>query len=124
MVRSQPAPQSGMRSGDAPDRGDIIEINFEPQIGKEIEKRRPALVLSPKLYNQRSGLLLVCPITSQIKNGPFECPTRNSTVMGVVIADQLKSLDWRARRATYLADGGDDLLDEVIAKISPILGIE
>lgn len=85
-----------------PNRGDIIWLDFEPQTGKEIMKRRPALVLSPLLYNQASGLCLVCPISSQIKGYSLEVPVAIGRKKGVIKAEQIKSLDWRVRRAKLI----------------------
>ena len=85
-----------------PDRGDIVWISFDPHSGREQAGRRPALVLSPKIYNERSSLMLVCPITSAVKGYPFEVPLPSGmSTRGVVLADQIKSLDWLAREASY-----------------------
>ena len=90
-----------------PERGDAVFITLDPQAGHEQAGRRPALVLSPAAYNGRVGLALLCPITSQVKGYPFEVPIpAGSPVRGVVGADQVKSLDWRARLA--LAEKGDE----------------
>jgi mRNA interferase MazF len=83
-----------------PDRGDVVWLDFTPQAGHEQAGRRPGVVLSPAAYNRKVGLALVCPITTQAKGYPFEVaipPER--AVAGVVLADQVKSIDWRARRA-------------------------
>jgi mRNA interferase MazF len=86
--------------GPVPDRGDAIWITLDPQAGHEQAGRRPALVLSPASYNEKVGLALLCPITSQVKGYPFEVPIpAGLTVSGVILADQVKSLDWRVRRA-------------------------
>ena len=85
-----------------PDSGDLVWLNFNPQTGHEQKGRRPALVISPKIYNEKSGLVLACPITSQIKNYPFEVALTGHPVKGVVLADQIKSLDWRERRAKLI----------------------
>lgn len=83
-----------------PDRGDVVWLDFTPQAGHEQAGRRPALVMSPAAYNGAVGLALVCPITSQVKGYPFEVTLpKGSKAAGVVLADQLKSLDWRARNA-------------------------
>ena len=84
----------------APARGDVVWMHFDPQAGREQAGRQPALVLSPEAYNRRVGLALCCPITSQVKGYPFEVSLpAGLDVAGVVLADQLKSLDWRRRRA-------------------------
>ncbi len=83
-----------------PRRGDLVWLDFTPQSGHEQAGRRPALVLSPEQYNAKVGLALVCPITSQVKGYPFEVAIpHHAKVSGVVLADQVKSLDWKARRA-------------------------
>ncbi len=105
-----------------PDRGHLIWLTFDPQLGREQAGRRPALVLSPASYNARAGLALVCPITSQVKGYPFEVALPPGLpIAGVVLADHLKSLDWRARRADCVAVVPDAVLDEVLARISPLL---
>lgn len=83
-----------------PDRGDVVWLDFTPQRGHEQAGRRPALVMSPAAYNGLVGLALVCPITTQAKGYPFEVAIpKGGKAKGVVLADQLKSLDWRARNA-------------------------
>ena len=87
-------------SARVPDRGDLVWLDFGPQAGHEQSGRRPALVLSPAAYNAKVGLALCCPITSQVKGYPFEVPVpEGAAIAGVVLADQVRSLDWRARRA-------------------------
>ena len=81
-----------------PDEGDIVWLDFDPQSGHEQAGHRPAVVLSPALYNGKTGLMLCCPITTQIKGFPFEVAIAG-TPANVVLADQVKSLDWRARNA-------------------------
>lgn len=102
-----------------PARGDVIWINFNPQAGHEQAGRRPAVVLSPEAYNGRVGLALLCPITTQVKGYPFEVPLPSGLgVRGVVLADQVKSLDWRVRRAELLCQ----LPEETTAQVLAILG--
>lgn len=105
-----------------PDRGDVVWLQFEPQAGHEQSGRRPALVVSPKAYNGKVGLALLCPITSKVKGYPFEVllPARLE-ISGAVLADQLKSLDWEARRAQYVCSVPPEVVAEVIAKIKAIL---
>lgn len=81
-----------------PDRGDIIWIDFDPQAGHEQAGHRPALVLSPAIYNAKVGLLIACPMTTKLKGYPFEVPIAGA-VPSAALADQVKSLDWRARGA-------------------------
>jgi mRNA interferase MazF len=105
-----------------PERGDIVWINFTPQSGREQAGHRPALVISPKVYNQKVGLALCCPITSQVKGYPFEVllPKINK-ISGAVLSDHIKSLDWRARNAEFNSHVSKDILDEVISKITPLI---
>jgi mRNA interferase MazF len=105
-----------------PGRGDIVWLQFDPQAGHEQAGKRPALVLSPSAYNGRVGLALLCPITSQRKGYPFEValPT-GLRVQGVVLADQVKSLDWRVRRAERVDGVPHGVLDEAVAKIRVLL---
>jgi len=86
-----------------PERGDVVWISFDPQAGCEQAGHRPALVLSPASYNNRVGLMLLCPITNKVKEYPFEVniPT-GLKVTGVILADQIKSLDWLVRNATFI----------------------
>ncbi len=90
-----------MVSSYIPDRGDIVWLNFSPIKGHEQAGARPALVLSPKTYNSKSDLMLACPITSKVKGYPFEVPIIAGKVNGVVLADQIKSLDWQARKPSF-----------------------
>ena len=109
--------------GYVPDRGDVIWLSFEPQAGREQAGRRPALVLNPASYNAKVGLALVCPITSKSKGYPFEVPVPpEMPIQGVVLADQLRSLDWQARKAERICRLPDPVLDDVTAKIHALLG--
>lgn len=106
-----------------PDRGDIVWITLNPQAGHEQAGRRPALVLSPATYNERAGLAIVCPITSQIKRYPFEVRIPEGlAVSGVALADQVKSLDWQERGASFLCSLPATTLQEVLQKLSRLLG--
>ena len=107
----------------APDSGDIVWLAFTPQAGHEQAGRRPALVLSPRIYNGKTGLALFCPITSRVKGYPFEVVLpAGSPVTGVVLADQVKSLDWRARRADFVCRAPPAVIGEVVDKIETLLG--
>lgn len=112
-----------MKGTFVPDAGDFVWLTFDPQAGREQAGRRPALVLSPKIYNARSGLALACPITNHAKGYPFEVavPTGQGTT-GVILADHLKSIDWKARYAEPLGRCTDDVMGEVRAKLAPLLG--
>ncbi len=107
----------------APDAGDLIWLTFDPHAGREEAGRRPALVLSPEQYNRRSGLVLVCPITSHVKGYPFEVQVpAGLPVKGVVLADHLKSADWRARRAEPTGRLPNQVLQDVLDRLAPLLG--
>lgn len=105
-----------------PRRGDVIRIDFNPQKGHEQAGRRPALVLSPTEYNRTVGLAVVCPLTNQRKGYPWEVEVPdNPFVSGAVLADQMKSLDWRQRRAEFVCTPERGLLDEVVEKAIALL---
>jgi mRNA interferase MazF len=105
-----------------PDRGDVVWLQFNPQVGHEQAGHRPALVLSPMLYNNRTGLMLCCPITSQIKGYPFETRiVAKPDIDGVVLSDQLKSLDWRARKAKRKGQAPERVVSETLGKIHTLL---
>lgn len=105
-----------------PQRGDVVWLNFMPQAGHEQTGRRPALVLSPGAYNGKTGLMLCCPITSQVKGYPFEVALGNTTgVKGVVLADQVRNLDWRARQAEKKAKAGKEIVDQALGRIRSLL---
>jgi mRNA interferase MazF len=105
-----------------PQRGDLVWLEFQPQAGHEQSGRRPALVLSPRNYNRLTGLFLVCPITSKAKGYPFEVTLPDgAAVSGVVLADQLKSLDWKARRAALAGKVSVETLEDAVALIRPLL---
>jgi mRNA interferase MazF len=105
-----------------PQRGDIVWLSFSPQAGHEQAGRRPGLVLSPMRYNGKVGLLLACPITSKAKGYPFEVEVPfGAGVAGVILSDQLRSLDWRERRAEYAGKVDSGTLDDVRSKLDAIL---
>jgi mRNA interferase MazF len=104
-----------------PDRGDVVWIQLNPQAGHEQSGRRPALVLSPAAYNARVGLAILCPITSQVKGYPFEVEVRGRQVQGVVLSDQVRSLDWRVRNAELLERLSEPVITEVLQKLATLL---
>ena len=105
-----------------PQRGEAVWISLNPQAGHEQAGRRPAVVLSPAVYNGKVGLALCCPITGQVKGYPFEVLLPEGLeVSGVVLSDQLKSLDWRARRAELICELPEPTVMEVLAKSRTLL---
>ena len=105
-----------------PERGDLVWLEFTPQAGTEQRGRRPALVLSPKAYNRKVGLALFCPVTSKTKGYPFEVQLSDrSAVSGVVLSDQLKSLDWRSRKVKFIERASSDVIAMVTARVLPLL---
>lgn len=105
-----------------PQRGDIVWISMNPQAGHEQTGRRPALVLSPGSYNGKVGLAILCPITSHIKGYPFEVLVpKGLPVEGVVLSDQVKCLDWKARRAEFLCKLPPESILEVLQKLGTLI---
>src|SRR5437588_6304808 len=102
-----------------PERGDVVWLTLDPQADHEQAGRRPALVLSPAPYNGRVGLALFCPITGQIKGYPFEISLpQGLAVSGVVLADQIKNLDWRARKAVRIAAVPQEVVGQVLKRLN------
>lgn len=100
-----------------PSKGDIIYINFNPQKGSEQAGFRPALVISPTAYNKKTGLAICCSITTKVKNYPFEVAlNQQRKVKGVVLADQLKNLDWQARGAKFIEKARPEVLNATLLK--------
>ena len=104
-----------------PEEGDIVWLEFDPQAGHEQAGHRPAVVLSRKAYNRKTGLAIFCPITTRIKGYPFEVNVNGKKVKGAILSDQVKSLDWKARRAKPIEKLDDEALAEVVAKLSSIV---
>ena len=105
-----------------PNRGDAVWITLNPQAGHEQSGRRPAVVLSPRVYNDKVGLAILCPITNQIKGYPFEVLIPSDlAVSGAVMSDQVKSLDWRAREAELICRLPDKTIAETLQKLSTLL---
>lgn len=112
------------KSGSAyvPERGDVVWLSFDPQAGHEQAGRRPAVILSPSSYNRSSGLALVVPVTSQVKGYPFEVPIpAGLRISGVILADHLKSVDWRARNAERIATLPAATLNQALKRASLLL---
>jgi mRNA interferase MazF len=111
------------KSAYVPERGDAVWITLEPQAGVEQAGRRPALILSPSAYNGRVGLALICPITSRAKGYPFEVPIpAGIPVKGVIGADQVKSLDWRARQVARIGAVPEEVVAKVLQRLQALLG--
>ena len=105
-----------------PTRGDILWLDFSPHAGHEQAGYRPALVVSPRMYNERSSVVLVCPITSRVRQYPFEVPLpADGPVTGVVLAHQIRSVDWRARGARFEARAPRRIVGEVLARARILL---
>ena len=101
-----------------PERGDVVWLNFEPQKGNEIKTTRPALVISSKKYNAKTNLAIFMPITSQIKHYPFELEVSIDGRAGAVLCDQVRSLDWKERKASKITTLSDELLEEAVSKLN------
>ncbi len=101
-----------------PERGDIVMLNFDPQSGKEQAGLRPALVISPKSYNEKVTLGIFCPITSKVKNYAFEVLLpKNMKIKGVILSDHIKNLDWTSREIKFIETLDKDIFDSVIERI-------
>jgi mRNA interferase MazF len=111
------------RSGSyVPDRGELLWLKFSPCAGHEQAGRRPAICLSPKSYNGKTGLALFCPITSRVKGYPFEVLLPEGLpVSGVILSDQIRNLDWVEREAQFICRVPESVLEEVLAKLSLLL---
>jgi mRNA interferase MazF len=105
-----------------PGRGDVVWVSLNPQAGHEQAGRRPAVVVSPAGYNGKTGLALLCPVTSQVKAYPFEVRIPEGLpVTGVVLSDQVKSLDWRARNAELICRLTDEAVMELLQKLATLV---
>lgn len=111
-----------MTTPTAPDRGNLIQLQFNPQAGHEQGGHRPAIVLSPKLFNQITGFAAVCPITTKKKGYGYEIELPDGLAFhGVILTDQVKCLDWRARKIQMKDQAPDEITDDCIAKIQTFL---
>lgn len=104
-----------------PEPGDIVWLEFNPQAGHEQAGHRPALVLSKRAYNEKTGLGIFCPITSKVKGYPFEVSLKGKKISGAILSDQVKSLDWRARNVTFVEKSGEAVLKEVVSKVMVVI---
>lgn len=108
-----------------PERGDLVWLQLSPASGHEQSGHRPAVVLSPKVYNRKTGLCLVCPATRQQKGYPFEVViSREREETSVALSDQLRCIDWRARRARFIRRLPREVVDDIIQKASTLLADE
>jgi mRNA interferase MazF len=107
-----------------PDAGDVVWLEFDPQAGHEQAGRRPALVMSPSTYNGKTGLMVCCPLSTKIKGYPFEVLTQVDGQAGVVLSDQVKSLDWKIRRARKKGSVPESVLLDVRGRIKALLLIK
>ena len=105
-----------------PDRGDLVWVDFNPTKGKEQAKVRPAIVVSPKAYNQKVGLAIACPITSVSKNYPFEVVVSDKKISGVILSDHVRSLDWQARNMQFITKAKSKVITEVQNKLLLLIG--
>jgi mRNA interferase MazF len=110
------------RAAYIPDRGDIIWTDFDPQAGREQAGRRPALVLSPQVYQKAAGLMICVPITSKAKGYPFEVPVAGKKIAGVALADHVRNLDWRVRGAVFIECAASTVLDAVQEHVQQLIG--
>ncbi len=105
-----------------PDRGDILWLDFTPHAGHEQGGHRPGLVVSPRSYNEQSSLAVFCPITSRVRNRPWEVPLPTTGVVtGVVLADQIRSLDWIVRDGQFAMKAPPQIMAEMESKLAPLL---
>jgi len=104
-----------------PERGHIVWLDFNPQAGHEQAGHRPALVISRKIYNEKAGLVLVCPITSKVKNYPFAVNLPPKEGGGCVLVDQIKSVDWQVRQAKHKAKAPKKVMEEVLGKLGVLI---
>ena len=107
-----------------PDRGDAVWLTLNPQAGHEQAGRRPAVILSPAVYNGKVGLAILCSITNQVKGYPFEVVIPSGlAVTGAILSDQVKSLDWRARNASFICTLPSATITEVLQKLNTLVAL-
>jgi mRNA interferase MazF len=106
-----------------PDRGELVWVTLDPTLGHEQRGRRPAIILSPQAYNAKSGLALVCPVTSHIKEYPFEVRCMVQKTESVILVDQIRAIDWQARMVTKIAKASPKVLQEVETLLKKVLGL-
>jgi mRNA interferase MazF len=107
-----------------PEAGHIVKMDFDPRVGHEQGGWRPALVLSPSAYNRKTGLAILVPVTSQIKNYPFEVPlTPGMKTTGVLLSDAVKNADWHTRRIKFVESSPKEVIDAVLERLGFLLGL-
>jgi mRNA interferase MazF len=104
-----------------PSRGDVVWLEFDPQKGNEIKKTRPAFVISPQSYNVKTGLALFMPITSQIKSYPFEVKIEIEGKPSVILCDQIRSLDWKSRKANFITSLPLTIFEKALEKFKALI---
>ncbi len=105
-----------------PERGDVVWIDFNPQTGFEQAGRRPAVVLSPSSYNQKVRLAIFCSVTNQVKGYPFEVAIpAGEKISGVILSDQVKSLDWQKRKVDFITKLSNETIQQVMVKLKTLL---
>ncbi|MDP3735331.1 MAG: type II toxin-antitoxin system PemK/MazF family toxin [bacterium] len=109
------------RGLNVPERGDLVWMTFNPSLGHEQGSRRPAIVLSSRYYNERVGLALVCPITSQQKGYPFEIALPHGKVEGVILADHVRSVDWKQRKSVFITTVPSETVSRVRGRLVDLL---
>lgn len=107
-----------------PDRNHIVWLDFEPTKGKEIGKYRPALVLSSHAYNRQTGLLICCPVSTSVRGGMTEVPVDNIGFPSVVAASLVQTLSWTERKAKFIAEADDGVMEAVLARLLPLIGAD
>ncbi|MBC7526646.1 MAG: endoribonuclease MazF [Chthonomonadaceae bacterium] len=111
-----------MRQPYTPERGDLIWLTFDPQAGHKRAGRRPALVLSPKSYHLKTGMALICPVTSRVKGYPFEVAlSAGLATAGVVLSDQIRNVDYKARQSDLIEVAPDRVIEEVLQRLNQLL---
>ena len=107
-----------------PDRSDIVWLDFEPTKGKEVGKYRPALVLSSKAYNQQTGLLICCPVSTSIRGGATEVPVNNLDSPSVVASSLIQTLSWKQRNVRFITKAQSGVMEQVLLRIIPLIGAD
>ena len=104
-----------------PEKGDFVWLDFNPQLGREQKGRRPAICVSQKIYNQKVGLALFCPITSRVKGYPFEVLLDRHSIQGCILSDQVESFDWKQRNCSFIEKATDEEIQAVVEHIKLLM---